>query len=73
MEYTGDLYFNAKTIREYAEIILICAVELEHIAVKTKKKKGEKHGNVNRNTGGADHNRRTTVGDNKDTCGGSHT
>ncbi len=35
--YEGDLHFNAKTIREYAEIILICAVELECLARKAKR------------------------------------
>jgi hypothetical protein len=38
----GDAYFNARTIREYAEIILICAVELEFISKKPKPKRTPK-------------------------------
>jgi hypothetical protein len=38
----GDAYFNARTIREYAEIILICAVELEFISKKPKAKRTAK-------------------------------
>jgi hypothetical protein len=38
-QLAGDTYFNAKTVREYAEIILICAVELEFISKKTRSKR----------------------------------
>ena len=40
-DYVGDEKFNAVTIREYAEIILICAAELEFLARKPKRKPAE--------------------------------
>jgi hypothetical protein len=33
----GGEYWNAKTIREYAEIILICSWELEYLNLKRRK------------------------------------
>jgi hypothetical protein len=41
-EYAGDEKFNATTIREYAEVILICAVELEILARRASRKKKDK-------------------------------
>lgn len=40
-EWAGDEKFNATSVREYAEVILICAIELEMLARarKTRSKK----------------------------------
>jgi hypothetical protein len=35
-DYAGTELFNARTIREYAEIILICAWELEYLNLKRR-------------------------------------
>ena len=41
-DYAGDEKFNATTIREYAEVILVCAVELEILAKRATRKKDKK-------------------------------